>query len=160
MVVQREVLEKTRREFLKRRRLIWLISLGVVSLLIIFLVILQFTDVIFGISENAQSAPQSGEWAMFRRDLSHTGNADANGTLPGDTLQWTFHTGNLVTSSPAIAGTEIYVGGQDGHLYAIDRMTGEKLWDIAAGDKITSSPAVAGGMIYIGSEDGKLYAFK
>ena len=75
-------------------------------------------------------------------------------------VQWTFSTGGLITSSPTIAGTAIYIGGQDGHLYAIDRATGEKLWDSATGDKITSSPAVANGMVYIGSEDSKLYAFK
>jgi outer membrane protein assembly factor BamB len=73
--------------------------------------------------------------------------------------QWTFKAGNTIVSSPAVVGTTIYVGGQDGKLYALDRATGEKLWESSTGDEITSSPAVANGMVYVGSHDGKLYAF-
>jgi outer membrane protein assembly factor BamB len=75
-------------------------------------------------------------------------------------VQWTFNTGDLVMSSPAIADTAIYFGGEDGRLYAIDRATGAKLWDSVLGDATTSSPAIADGMLYIGCDDGKLYAFK
>ena len=56
--------------------------------------------------------------------------------------------------------TTIYVGSEDGWLYAVDAATSEKLWDFITGDKITSSPAVANGMVYIGSHDGNLYAIK
>lgn len=71
---------------------------------------------------------------------------------------WTFKTGDLVLSSPAVAGNAIFVGSDDGHIYALDRSTGAKLWDIATGNQVSSSPAVANGVVYIGSEDGKLYA--
>jgi outer membrane protein assembly factor BamB len=74
-------------------------------------------------------------------------------------LQWTFKAGKAIVSSPAVVGTAVYFGCQDGHLYALDRATGEKLWDSPTGDEITSSPAVADGTLYIGSHDGKLYAF-
>ena len=73
---------------------------------------------------------------------------------------WTFATGDLVTSSPAVAGGAIFFGGYDGHVYALNSDTGEKLWDYTTGDQITSSAAVADGVLYIGSHDGKLYAFK
>jgi outer membrane protein assembly factor BamB len=75
-------------------------------------------------------------------------------------VQWTFKTDDMVVSSPAITDTVIYFGGEDGHLYALDRATGAKLWDSALGGVITSSPAVANGMVYIGCDDGKMYAFK
>ncbi len=54
----------------------------------------------------------------------------------------------------------IYLGSEDGRLYAVDATTGEKLWDIFLGGKITSSPAVADGTVYIGSHDGNLYAIE
>ena len=75
-------------------------------------------------------------------------------------IAWTFPTGDVVTSSPAVAGGAIFFGGYNGHVYALNSATGEKLWDYVTGDQITSSPAVADGVLYIGSHDGKLYAFK
>jgi outer membrane protein assembly factor BamB len=75
-------------------------------------------------------------------------------------IQWSFFTGGDVSSSPAVAGSVVYIGSEDGHFYAVDALTGEKLWDYAAGDRITSSPAVDNGMVYVGSEDGVLYAFE
>ena len=76
------------------------------------------------------------------------------------TSRLTFITDGDVVSSPAVAGSVIYVGSEDGHLYAVDRMTGEKLWDYATGDMVTSSPAVENGTVYVGSHDGNLYAFE
>jgi outer membrane protein assembly factor BamB len=75
-------------------------------------------------------------------------------------VQWIFPTNGDVVSSPAVAGGVVYVGSEDGHLYAVDRTTGALLWDYATGGDITSSPAVANGLLYIGSMDGKLYCFE
>ena len=74
--------------------------------------------------------------------------------------RWEFESEGVISSSPALVGTTIYVGSEDSRLYAVDAATGEELWDILTGGKITSSPAVAGGTIYIGSHDGNLYAIK
>jgi len=71
--------------------------------------------------------------------------------------RWVFETEGIISSSPAAAGTTVYIGSQDGHLYALDAVTGGRLWDIPTGGKITSSPAVANGKVYIGSHDGNLY---
>lgn len=75
-------------------------------------------------------------------------------------IAWTFKTLNTVNSSPAIDGNVLYVGGQDGHLYALDKTTGKRLWDLNLGKAITSSPAVVNGTLYVGCDDGKLYAIK
>ncbi|MFH1646175.1 MAG: PQQ-binding-like beta-propeller repeat protein [Chloroflexota bacterium] len=75
-------------------------------------------------------------------------------------VRWDFPTGVRMSSSPAVAGNVVYIGGEDGRLYALDRSTGVKLWDYLTGDKITSSPALAGGILYVGSHDGTLYAFE
>ena len=39
---------------------------------------------------------------------------------PDGTLKRTWSTGNIIRSSPAIAGTTLYVGSNDEHLYAFD----------------------------------------
>ena len=67
--------------------------------------------------------------------------------------KWRFETGGDVDSSPAIGpdGT-VYVGSDDGNLYAIEPETGAEIWRFPAGGEIRSSPAVGSdGAIYFGS---------
>jgi outer membrane protein assembly factor BamB len=54
----------------------------------------------------------------------------------------------------------VYIGSDDGKIYAVDAASGQELWDITTGDSVTSSPAIANGILYVGSDDGKLYAIK
>ena len=75
-------------------------------------------------------------------------------------IDWEFTAGDLIRSSPAIAGGVIYVGCDDGNLYALQSETGDKLWEVATGDKITASPAVVDGIVYIASYDGNVYAIE
>ena len=57
--------------------------------------------------------------------------------------RWRFETGGDVDSSPAIgADGTVYVGSDDGNLYAIDPETGAEVWRFPAGGEIRSSPAV------------------
>ena len=52
----------------------------------------------------------------------------------------------------------MYVGSDDGHLYAVDIASQRELWRFAAGARIASSPAVSNGVVYVGSNDRHLYA--
>ncbi len=78
--------------------------------------------------------------------------------------KWVFATGGIVVSSPEITldGTKLYVGSNDGHLYALDTQTGNPIWKYPSSGQIgavRSSPALASdGTIYFGSDDGRLYA--
>ncbi|MFH0769659.1 MAG: PQQ-binding-like beta-propeller repeat protein, partial [Chloroflexota bacterium] len=56
--------------------------------------------------------------------------------------------------------TTVFVGSEDNHLYAVNAITGEEIWNISTGGKVTSSPALADGIVYIGSDDGNLYAIE
>ena len=84
--------------------------------------------------------------------------------IPMETLGleevWIFPTGDKIYSSPAIAqdGT-IYIGSDDGHLYALDP-NGTLIWPpFSAQGGIFSSPAIGDdGTIYVGSYDDNLYA--
>jgi outer membrane protein assembly factor BamB len=57
-----------------------------------------------------------------------------------------------------VANGVVYVGSDDGNLYALDAGTGAKLWSYAAGG-VDSSPTVVNGVVYVGSDDHKIYAF-
>jgi outer membrane protein assembly factor BamB len=75
-------------------------------------------------------------------------------------LLWKLHPpGCCVISSPAVANGVVYVGSDDGNLYALNARTGVKLWSYATGGAVFSSPAVANGVVYVGSDDGNVYAF-
>ena len=53
----------------------------------------------------------------------------------------------------------VYVGSDDGGVYAFDAMTGQTLlWKFLTGGAVVSSPDVANGIVYVGSTDGALYA--
>ena len=74
------------------------------------------------------------------------------------TLLRTITVGGRVLSSPAVLGGTMYVGSDDGHLYAVDIASQRELWRFATGARIASSPAVSNGVVYVGSNDLHLYA--
>src|SRR4030042_1006208 len=98
---RREDLDQRRKSILKRRRIILFSILGVVVLFILFVLLYNFTDIFFGVSEDLESAPQNGDWVMFRHDQAHTGSTGAGESVDG-TLKWTFTTGASIHSSPAV----------------------------------------------------------
>jgi serine/threonine-protein kinase len=72
--------------------------------------------------------------------------------------KWAFPTGDVVDSSPTVANGVVYVGSNDGKVYAIDANTGQQKWAFATHNIVYSSPMVVNGVVYVGSNDGKVYA--
>jgi outer membrane protein assembly factor BamB len=95
---------------------------------------------------------------MFRGDLSHSGIYPGVGVPKLKGVKWSFHTHGELISSPAIAKGVIYVGSNDGKLYAIDQETGSQEWSFSTDARITSSPAIAGGLVFCSSYDGSFFA--
>lgn len=79
-----------------------------------------------------------------------------------------FSPGGVFYSSPAILGQTIFIGNNDGNLYAVNLGNGVQLWAYAAAGPIFSSPAVADvivagvlrNLVFFGSEGAapNLYA--
>jgi hypothetical protein len=68
-----------------------------------------------------------------------------------------------VESSPAVAGGLVFVGSDDGNVYALNASTGIPAWIYMTHGAVESSPAVAGGLVFVGSWDsvtrnGMIYA--
>jgi outer membrane protein assembly factor BamB len=158
MIFTREELEHSRSINKKRNRIVIFVSLGVILLLLAFYILYQFTDVVRGFDAELQSAPQSGDWVMFRHDINRTGSFNPGDVQPKGEVKWTFETEAAVHSSPAVVNGVVYFGSQDSNVYALKADTGEKLWSFKAGSWIESSPVVVGGVVYVGSNDGKFYA--
>lgn len=94
---------------------------------------------------------------MFRNDPAHSGTY-SGGVQQFHRVRWTFHTKGEIVSSPAVADGVVYVGSNDGNLYAIDQRTGTKKWVFKTDARIPSSPAVADRLVYFTSYDGNFYA--
>jgi outer membrane protein assembly factor BamB len=98
------------------------------------------------------------------------GVANCTGTTTKTCLPlWTATTGGDVFSSPAATASTVYVGSDDGKLYAFSAggstsCSGSPkvctpLWTATTGGPVQSSPAVANGVVYVGSDDQNFYAF-
>jgi outer membrane protein assembly factor BamB len=104
--------------------------------------------------------------------------ASTNGSVyalnPAGHLLWRYDTGDVVRSSPVIGaapasepgGHIVYVGADDGRLYALDAATGQRRWSFdttssvpALRDRndLNSSPALGTTGVYIASEDGAVW---
>jgi outer membrane protein assembly factor BamB/tRNA A-37 threonylcarbamoyl transferase component Bud32 len=71
---------------------------------------------------------------------------------------WVFETGDKVYSSPLVADGVVYIGSNDGNLYALDAGNGSEIWRYPTGSSITSSPTIAAGLVYVGGNDQRLHA--
>jgi outer membrane protein assembly factor BamB len=112
---------------------------------------LALTVLLAGTCALAQNSP------MFRNDPAHSGMYSI-GVPQFHGVKWKFHTRGEVNSSPAIVDGVIYVGSNDGNLYALDEKTGSEKWAFATKGRIPSSPAVTEGLVYFNSYDGNFYA--
>ncbi len=90
-------------------------------------------------------------WPMFRQNLNHTGVSPYDTSSNPGKLRWSFTTGDVVYSSPAIGsdGT-IYIGSGDKKFYAINPDGTEK-WNFPTDGAVQSSSAIySNGTIYFG----------
>ena len=91
--------------------------------------------------------------AVFRADPAHTG-AYASQPIPALAGRlWQLRTGDAVRSSPVIDNGSVYVGSDDGRVYAVDLGTGAIRWRFKTGGAVRATPAAAGGIVYAASRD-------
>lgn len=73
---------------------------------------------------------------------------------------WVFDVKSAL-GAPAAArgakGAAIYVGARNGKFYAVNSMTGAKLWETNLAESVTSAPTVASDMVLVGTRSGVLF---
>ncbi len=62
------------------------------------------------------------------------------------------------TAAVSTDGKTVYVGSNDGDIFAIDTSSYIVQWQFQTGSAVTSTPTVHNNEIYVGSDDGYLYA--
>jgi outer membrane protein assembly factor BamB len=81
-------------------------------------------------------------------------------------LRWKGPSGDVIHSSPAIAGGNLIIGSWDSFVYAVDASSFKFKWRFQGGldpqtgnqQGFQASPAVAKGVVYIGCRDSNVYA--
>ncbi len=113
----------------------------------------------------------SNDYKLYAFDAAG-GSGRCSGTPKTCTPLWTAATGGVVTPSPAVAGGVVYVGSDDGTLYAFDAAGGSStcsgtpktctpLWTAFVGYfTIARSAVVANGVVYVAAgPSNSVYAF-
>jgi len=97
------------------------------------------------------------DWPMARHDPQMSGVA--RGALPEklDVL-WEYDAKEPILGTPAIAGDTVYVGADDGTLYALALADSKPRWTYKTAEGLKSSPSVIDGVVYLGDDDGVLHA--
>jgi outer membrane protein assembly factor BamB len=72
---------------------------------------------------------------------------------------WQYQTQEPVRSSPEVWGDLLFVGSDDGTIYAFDRQTGTEVWRYRTAGSIAAGPTVANGRLFVSSIDRRLHAF-
>ena len=94
------------------------------------------------------------------RDLIVFGSKDkfvyAYSLSNGD-LMWRFVTGGEVNGSPVAQGDDLYIGSQDGYLYALS-INGIMKWRRAVGGAVLSKPLVTDDQVFVTNYGSKLVA--
>jgi PGF-CTERM protein len=75
----------------------------------------------------------------------------------GGDIDWEFDTGAAVHSSPTVVGSFVYVGNDDGSVYALNASNAYERWEFETNGSVRSSPLVVDGLVFVGSNDNSLY---
>ena len=62
-------------------------------------------------------------------------------------------------SSPAVSNGVVFVGSNDGYVYALNTGDGKLLWRFPTDGQVRSSPAVSNDRLFFASTEGRVYAY-
>lgn len=110
------------------------------------------------------AAPARAAWTQFHSGPARLG-VSTTSTINGSNVnklraRWSAATGKSaagINSSAAVVDGRVFVGSDDGNLYAFGT-GGARLWVKKLGGKVRSSPAVSNGIVYVGSDGGYVQA--
>jgi outer membrane protein assembly factor BamB len=99
------------------------------------------------------SAPVLGESRLFIWDQEGSLFClDKNGTYI-----WDSEIGGGISSPISVDAERVYVGTEEGSLYALGQDQGESLWHFETGGIIMAAPVFFESQVYLGGGDGKIY---
>lgn len=97
------------------------------------------------------------DWPTYRGDAIRSGVSSESLSLPLD-KKWEYDIGRSGHSSPIVANNTVFVGANNGYLYALAVDSPTLKWSFPTGGSIRGAPLYLNGVVYLGSTNGKLYA--
>ena len=100
------------------------------------------------------------DWATFRKDNKRTARTDV--AVPEKAKKvWEYQMkGNAIPTAPIIVGNTVFLGANNGIVYALDSKTGTAKWKAYTGGPIMYPPSFWEGRVFVGSSDGLVYCFR
>jgi outer membrane protein assembly factor BamB len=71
---------------------------------------------------------------------------------------WPFEAESAVWASPLVVDGRVYVASMDHHVYCLDAVTGEEIWNAQVGGALAKQPLLVDGILYAGAFDGRVHA--
>ncbi|MGB8964122.1 MAG: PQQ-binding-like beta-propeller repeat protein [Candidatus Cybelea sp.] len=87
-------------------------------------------------------------WPQFR--IGPQNNAVVDGTLQ---TSWRIETGSQISASPTVDDGKLYLGNNNGTLFAIDVRNGQVLWKSHVPNPLMSAPLIYGDLVIVGEGD-------
>lgn len=135
-------------------------AVGIISLMgVVYLA--PFGDNLLGTLFPKQFSQAAGpnDWPQVAKDPQRSGfSAETLGT--NFQVRWTksFQPERVYPEVQAIIYSgQVFVGTEQGNLYALDATTGAQRWKFSAGSPILNSVAADAGIVYFGTMDGAVY---
>ena len=100
------------------------------------------------------------DWTTLRKDNKRSAMTDV--TVPEKVKKvWEYQIkGNAIPTAPIIVGNTVFLGANNGIVYALDSKTGKVKWKAYTGGPIIYPPSFWEGRVFVGSSDGLVYCFR
>ena len=110
-------------------------------------------------STSLTASTASMTWAQERRTGDNSGFTPEQAPTP-DRVRWSIASDpNHPMQMPAVSANTVYVGTEDGRALALDRESGEVIWEHDEGVPASSSAVVVEDLVIFGFRPGPLLAF-
>jgi len=147
-----------RRGLIRLGRLGWLPAPSPLLITLVLLALLAVGLVIVALSR--PSSPPI--LAMYHGGPDRTGVMPGPGPVGEGAIQWDVPRPGALpfNSMPLPAEGRVFVGDGSGVLAALDRDSGDVLWELDLGSPIRASPAIGGDLVFAGTDGGEVVAVR
>ena len=107
---------------------------------------------------SSQLAGFAADWPTGRHDLGGTGATGVAAPTPPLTPLWELDAPGIISATPAVVGTVMYITTEDGIAAALDTASGDTLWSYDINSPSDSAPAVSDQAVYLGARNHRILA--